>query len=85
MSVTVDMKSAVTETRPFLAPLQRKRFLRMMRAAGDREQAAAVMEAVELGSRVLLLDEDTCAANFMSRDGRMRVGSQGVGSKQRFS
>ena len=31
------------------------------------------MEAVELGANLLLLDEDTCAANFMSRDGRMRA------------
>jgi len=35
--------------------------------------AASVSEALEAGATSLLLDEDTCAANFMSRDGRMRA------------
>ena len=37
-------------------------------ASGSTSQAAAVIESVEAGSRVLLMDEDTCAANFMMRD-----------------
>jgi predicted ABC-class ATPase len=28
-------------------------------------------EALELGASVLLMDEDTCATNFMMRDARM--------------
>ena len=30
------------------------------------------MEAIEAGSRLFILDEDTCAGNFMIRDSRMR-------------
>ncbi len=41
-------------------------------ASGSTSQAAAIMEALEVGARVLLLDEDTSATNFMIRDGRMQ-------------
>ncbi len=41
-------------------------------ASGSTSQAANIMEALELGARVLLLDEDTSATNFMIRDGRMQ-------------
>ena len=41
-------------------------------ASGSTSQAAAVMEAVEAGARVLFIDEDTAATNFMIRDGRMQ-------------
>lgn len=34
-----------------------------------------LQEALEMGSAALLLDEDTCASNFMHRDERMRVRS----------
>lgn len=37
-------------------------------ASGSTSQAANVMEALESGSRVLLIDEDTSATNFMIRD-----------------
>lgn len=37
-------------------------------ASGSTSQAANVVEAVESGSRVLLIDEDTSATNFMIRD-----------------
>lgn len=37
-------------------------------ASGSTSQAANVVEAVECGSRVLLIDEDTSATNFMIRD-----------------
>jgi Predicted ATPase of the ABC class len=33
-------------------------------------------EALEVGATTLLLDEDTCASNFMHRDDRMRVRRQ---------
>lgn len=41
-------------------------------ASGSTSQAAAVVEALETGARLLLLDEDSCANNFMVRDSRMR-------------
>ena len=41
-------------------------------ASGSTSQAAAIAEALEAGSKLLLIDEDTSATNFMIRDGRMR-------------
>lgn len=41
-------------------------------ASGSTSQAAAVTEAVESGAKVLLMDEDTCATNFMVRDDLMQ-------------
>ncbi len=40
-------------------------------ASGSTSQAANVMEAIESGSRLLLVDEDTSATNFMVRDDLM--------------
>lgn len=40
-------------------------------ASGSTSQAANIVEAIEAGAKVLLLDEDTCATNFMTRDLRM--------------
>jgi len=42
------------------------------KASGSTSQAAAIVEALELGARLLLMDEDRCATNFMVRDGRMQ-------------
>lgn len=42
------------------------------RASGSVSQAAGIIEAVYAGSRVLLIDEDTSATNFMIRDAKMR-------------
>ncbi|MFC4620196.1 ABC-ATPase domain-containing protein [Camelliibacillus cellulosilyticus] len=42
-------------------------------ASGSTSQAANIMEAIEAGARTLLMDEDTCATNFMIRDARMQV------------
>ncbi|PZD95351.1 ATPase [Paenibacillus sambharensis] len=41
-------------------------------ASGSTSQAANIMEALEIGSKVLLIDEDTSATNFMIRDARMQ-------------
>jgi len=41
-------------------------------ASGSTSQAANIVEAIEAGSRMLLLDEDTSATNFMIRDARMQ-------------
>ncbi|MDO9141539.1 MAG: ABC-ATPase domain-containing protein [Methylobacter sp.] len=37
-------------------------------ASGSTSQAAAIVEAIDSGSRLLLFDEDTCATNFLVRD-----------------
>ena len=41
-------------------------------ASGSTSQAAGIMEAVEAGSRLFLMDEDTSATNFMVRDAFMQ-------------
>jgi predicted ABC-class ATPase len=41
-------------------------------ASGSTSQAAAIVEALEVGAAALLIDEDTAATNFMIRDARMR-------------
>jgi predicted ABC-class ATPase len=40
-------------------------------ASGSTSQAANIMEALEIGSKCLLLDEDISATNFLIRDTRM--------------
>ncbi|XCP85489.1 ABC-ATPase domain-containing protein [Roseburia hominis] len=42
-------------------------------ASGSTSQAANVVEAVQAGAKVLLIDEDTCATNFMVRDSLMQA------------
>jgi len=42
-------------------------------ASGSTSMAANIMEALEAGCRLLLLDEDTSATNFMIRDARMQA------------
>lgn len=42
-------------------------------ASGSTSQAVNILEAVESGSSLLLMDEDTCATNFMIRDSRMQA------------
>lgn len=41
-------------------------------ASGSTSQAAGVIEGIESGSRVFLIDEDTSATNFMVRDDLMQ-------------
>lgn len=41
-------------------------------ASGSTSQAANIMEALEVGAKALLIDEDTSATNFMVRDQRMQ-------------
>jgi predicted ABC-class ATPase len=41
-------------------------------ASGSTSQAANIIEAVEIGATMLLIDEDTSATNFMIRDHRMQ-------------
>jgi predicted ABC-class ATPase len=42
-------------------------------ASGSTSQAASIVEALEVGSRCLLLDEDTSATNFLIRDARVQA------------
>jgi len=42
-------------------------------ASGSTSQAANIMEALEVGAQLLLVDEDTSATNFMIRDARMQA------------
>ncbi len=42
-------------------------------ASGSTSQAANIIEALEIGCKLLLIDEDTSATNFMIRDGRMQA------------
>lgn len=41
-------------------------------ASGSTSQAVNIIEAIEVGAEVLLMDEDTCATNFMIRDSKMK-------------
>ncbi len=42
-------------------------------ASGSTSQAANIIEALECGTQLLLIDEDTSATNFMIRDKRMQA------------
>ncbi len=42
-------------------------------ASGSTSQAATILEAMEIGTDVLLLDEDTSATNLLVRDARMQA------------
>jgi predicted ABC-class ATPase len=60
---------------PFISNLPHNKSTTAFRsqdASGSTSQAANIIEAMEGGSRVLLIDEDTSATNFMIRDGRMQ-------------
>lgn len=41
-------------------------------ASGSTSQAAFISESIEAGAKVLMMDEDTCATNFLVRDQRMQ-------------
>lgn len=60
---------------PFISnlPLKRDTFqFSTENASGSTSQAANIIEAIEMGAKVLLIDEDTSATNFMIRDERMQ-------------
>ncbi len=42
-------------------------------ASGSTSQAANIIESLEIGAKLLLIDEDTSATNFMVRDARMQA------------
>jgi len=49
------------------------RAFRTQNASGSTSQAAAIVEALEVGATCLLLDEDTSATNLLIRDARMQA------------
>jgi len=60
---------------PFINQLPQDRSTRQFsttNASGSTSQAANIMEALEAGAQLLLVDEDTAATNFMIRDRRMQ-------------
>ncbi|MBD3369813.1 ATPase [Candidatus Fermentibacteria bacterium] len=71
-----DGRSVVSvDIHPFIADLPQKidtRCFTSENASGSTSQASNIVEALESGSRLLLLDEDTSATNFMIRDVRMQ-------------
>ncbi len=67
---------ARTDIHPFIGSLPGDRDTRDFStddASGSTSQAASIIEAIEVGAKGLLLDEDTCATNFMLRDARMQA------------
>lgn len=61
---------------PFIADLPGgvdSTFFSTANASGSTSQAANLVEALEVGTSLLLIDEDTSATNFMIRDQRMRA------------
>ena len=63
ISAFIDTLPGGRETRRFSTP----------DASGSTSQAAAIVEALEVGASALLMDEDTSATNFMIRDRRMQI------------
>lgn len=64
------------DLRPFVHGLplgQSTAFFSTEDASGSTSLAAAILEALELGARVLFLDEDTSATNLLVRDARMQA------------
>lgn len=60
---------------PFIGKLplgKSTEFFSTTNASGSTSQAAGIVEAVEAGAKLLLIDEDTAATNFMIRDRRMQ-------------
>jgi predicted ABC-class ATPase len=60
---------------PFISNLptgQDTRIFSTANASGSTSQAANIVEPLEAGCRLLLIDEDTSATNFMIRDERMQ-------------
>ncbi|MFP4167961.1 MAG: ABC-ATPase domain-containing protein [Desulfonatronovibrionaceae bacterium] len=61
---------------PFINSLpggQSTEFFTSSNASGSTSQAANIVEALESGTGLILVDEDTSATNFMIRDSRMQA------------
>ena len=67
---------AGVDLRPFIQDLPLERDTARFHtpdASGSTSLAADIMEALEAGTSLLLMDEDTCATNLMVRDARMQA------------
>lgn len=67
---------AGTDISPFINNLPNNRSSKQFEtnnASGSTSQAANLIEALEAGTRVFLIDEDISATNFLIRDLRMRL------------
>lgn len=67
-------RTSCVDISPFISNLPQNKDTRnfsTLDASGSTSQATNIQEAIEVGATLLLLDEDTCAANFMTRDARM--------------
>ncbi len=65
-----------TDISPFISNLPDgtdTRAFSTQNASGSTSQAANIVEALEVGAKVLLFDEDTSATNFLIRDRRMQA------------
>ncbi len=63
------------DIRPFINHLPFERSTRAFstpNASGSTSQSANIMESLQMGASVILIDEDTSATNFMIRDVRMQ-------------
>ena len=66
---------AGVDLRPFIHDLpggKSTAFFETQDASGSTSLAAAILEGLEAGAKVLLLDEDTSATNLLIRDARMQ-------------
>ncbi|MCP5060322.1 MAG: ABC-ATPase domain-containing protein [bacterium] len=68
-----DIHAFIDDLPQGLGPTRSTRAFESDDASGSTSQAANIVEAIEAGSDLLLLDEDTSAANFMVRDARMQA------------
>ncbi|NRB41729.1 MAG: ABC-ATPase domain-containing protein [Pseudomonadales bacterium] len=78
VKVRAEDRRAITgvDISPFINNLPQEkdtRFFSTQDASGSTSQAANIIEAISTGAKVLLIDEDTSASNFMIRDARMQA------------
>ena len=78
VKIRAEDRRAITEVdiSPFISRLPQgkdTRHFSTQDASGSTSQAANIMEALAVDSRLLLIDEDTSATNFMIRDERMQA------------
>jgi len=78
VKIRAEDRRAITnvDISPFISRLPQGKDTRQFStqdASGSTSQAANIMEALAVDSRLLLIDEDTSATNFMIRDERMQA------------
>jgi len=78
VKIRAEDRRAISEVdiSPFISTLpqgKNTRHFSTQDASGSTSQAANIMEALSIGTKLLLIDEDTSATNFMIRDERMQA------------